>query len=120
MARPARERRNLRAVALAVAAALTLLIAPAAFGDALDNAKAAGYVGERIDGMLGLVKNDAPADVKALVQSVNAKRREGYASIAKKNGTTPQAVAARAGERAIAKTRPGNYVQNAGGQWVKK
>jgi len=120
MASPARERRNLRAVTLAVAAALALLIAPAAFGDALADAKDAGYVGERIDGTLGLVKKDAPADVKAIVQSKNAQRREAYASIAKKNGTTLEAVAARAGEKAIAKTRPGNYVQNAGGQWVKK
>ena len=120
MASPARERRNLRAFALAVAAALTLLVAPAALADTLDGAKAAGYVGERTDGMLGLVKADAPADVKALVQSVNAKRRESYASIAKKNGTTLEAVAALAGKKAIAKTRPGNYVQNAGGKWVKK
>ena len=120
MARPARERRNPRAVALAVAAALALLVAPAAYGDTLDDAKAAGYVGERIDGMLGLARSDAPADVKALVQSVNTKRREGYASIAKKNGTAPEAVAALAGKKLIAETRPGNYVQNAGGQWVKK
>jgi uncharacterized protein YdbL (DUF1318 family) len=120
MASPARERRNLRAAALAVAAALALLIAPAAHADSLDDAKAAGYVGERTDGMLGLVKNDAPADVKALIASVNAKRRESYASIAKKNGTTLEAVASLAGKKAIARTKPGNFVQDASGNWVKK
>ena len=120
MASPARERRNLRAVALAVAAALALLIAPAAHADTLDDAKAAGYVGERIDGMLGLVKSDAPADIKALVESVNAKRKQSYASIAKKNGTTVEAVAALAGKKAIAKTAPGNFIQDASGRWVKK
>jgi uncharacterized protein YdbL (DUF1318 family) len=120
MASPARERRNLRAIALAVAAALALLVGPAAFGDTLDDAKVAGYVGEQRDGMLGLVRQDAPADVKALVQSVNAKRREAYEGIAKKNGTTLGAVAARAGEKLIAETKPGNYVQNAAGDWVKK
>ena len=120
MTRSARERRDLRAVALAFAAALALLIAPAAAADALDNAKAAGYVGERTDGMLGLVKKDAPADVKALIASVNAKRRESYASIAKKNGTTVAAVASLAGEKAIARTKPGNFIQDASGRWVKK
>ncbi len=118
MERPARERRNLRALALA--AALALLVAPAAAADALDAAKAAGYVGEQIDGMLGLVKQDAPTDVQALVQSVNAKRREGYASIAEKNGIALEAVAAQAGERWIAKTRPGNFIQDDSGKWVKK
>jgi uncharacterized protein YdbL (DUF1318 family) len=120
MASPARERRNHLAAALAIAAAFALLIAPAAHADALDAAKSAGFVGERRDGLLGLVKSDAPADVKALVQSVNAKRKDKYAAIAKKNGTTVAAVAALAGEKAIAKTNPGNYVQNAAGEWVTK
>ena len=120
MARPARERRNLRAFALAVTAALSLLIAAAAHADPLDDAKASGTVGERTDGMLGLVKADAPADVQALVQSVNAKRKQSYASIAKKNGTTPQAVALLAGQKAIEKTAPGNFIQDASGRWVKK
>jgi len=120
MTRSARERRNLRAVALAVAAALALLIAPAAHADSLDDAKAAGYVGERTDGMLGLVKRDAPAPVKELVASVNARRKQSYESIAKKNGTTVAAVASLAGKKAIAKTKPGNFIQDASGSWVKK
>ena len=120
MTRPIRERRNLRAVALAVASALALLVAPAANADSLDNAKAAGYVGERTNGMLGLVKQDAPANVKQLVESVNARRKQSYASIAKKNGTSPGAVASLAGEKAIARTKPGNFIQNASGRWVKK
>jgi uncharacterized protein YdbL (DUF1318 family) len=119
MASPARERRNLRAVALA-AAAFALLIAPAATADGLDDAKAAGYIGEQRNGLLGLVKADAPAEVKALVESINEKRNKGYAAIAEKNGTTVAAVAVLAGEKAIAKTVPGNYIQNASGEWVKK
>ena len=120
MTRSARERRDLRAVALAFAAALALLIAPAAHAISLDDAKAAGYVGERTDGMLGLVKSDAPATVKELVGSVNARRKQSYASIAKKNGTTFEAVASLAGKKAIAKTKPGNFIQDASGKWVKK
>jgi uncharacterized protein YdbL (DUF1318 family) len=120
MSHPTRERRSRRAAALAAAVALVLLIAPAAQAADLDSAKAAGQIGEQRDGLLGLVKADAPADVKALVASVNAKRKEAYAKIAKKNGTTPAAVAALAGEKAIAKTAPGHYIQNASGAWVKK
>jgi uncharacterized protein YdbL (DUF1318 family) len=120
MTRFARERRNLRAVALAAAAALALLIGSPAHADSLDDAKSAGYVGERIDGLLGLVKPDAPAAVKDLVKSVNAKRMQSYASIAKKNGTTLQAVAALAGKKAIEKTAPGNFIQDSRGNWVRK
>jgi uncharacterized protein YdbL (DUF1318 family) len=120
MTSSAGERRYLRAVALAVAAALALLIAPAALADSLDEAKAAGYVGERTDGMLGLVRGDAPAHIKELVQSVNARRGQSYASIAKKNGTSVAAVAALAGKKAIAMTAPGNFIQDASGNWVKK
>ena len=120
MASPARERSTFRAVALAAAAVLALLLAPAAHADALDDAKASGTIGERTDGTLGLVKNDAPAEVKELVRSINAKRKQRYAEIAKKNGTTPDAVATLAGKKAIAKTLPGNYIQTAGGAWAKK
>jgi hypothetical protein len=105
---------------LVAAAALALLSAPAAYADALGDAKANGYIGERTDGTLGLVKSDAPAEVKQLVRSINAKRKQRYAEIAKTNETTIDAVATLAGQKAIAKTSPGNYVQNASGAWVKK
>jgi uncharacterized protein YdbL (DUF1318 family) len=86
----------------------------------LDDAKAAGYIGEQRNGMLGLVQSNAPAAVKALVESVNAKRKDAYASIAAKNGTSVEAVASLAGAKAIEKTLPGNYVQNSSGGWDKK
>ena len=120
MARPTRTARIVRASALALAAAIALGSATAAHADPLNDAKAAGYIGEQLNGFLGLVKSDAPADVVALVKSVNGKRKDGYAAIAKRNGTSVSAVAKLAGEKAIAKTSPGNYVQNAAGGWGKK
>jgi len=113
-------RSSVRAAALALAALLALLLAAGAHADPLDDAKRAGYVGERTDGFLGLVRQDAPADVVKLVDSINAKRRAGYAEIAKKNGTTVVAVAALAARKAFEKTLPGNYIQNAAGEWVVK
>ncbi|MFQ5417590.1 MAG: YdbL family protein [Myxococcota bacterium] len=114
-----RTHRTVRAVASAMVAA-ALLFAPAAQADGLADAKAAGLVGERADGMLGIVASDAPGDVVKLVETVNARRRALYAKIADKNGTSPAAVAARAGEKAIAKTASGNYIQDPDGRWVKK
>jgi uncharacterized protein YdbL (DUF1318 family) len=113
-------RRNALRFAAAVAVALAFAIAPAAQADPLDDAKASGYVGEQLNGFLGLVKSDVPADVVELVKSVNGKRRDHYDAIAKKNGTSISAVAKLAGEKAIEMTKPGNYIQNADGDWVKK
>jgi uncharacterized protein YdbL (DUF1318 family) len=112
--------RRARIAALVLAAILALLPVASAQADALDDAKSSGQVGEGIDGLLGLVSKSTPPDVVKLVATVNEKRMAGYAAIAKKNGTTVQAVAALAGKKATAMTEPGNYVQNSAGDWVKK
>lgn len=81
-------------------------------------AKAQGLVGEQPDGYLGVVK--ATPEAVALAADINAKRREAYDAIAKKNGTTLDQVATLAGQKAIEKTPPGSYVKASNGQWVKK
>ena len=86
----------------------------------LDDAKAAGLVGERIDGYLGVVDSGAPADVKALVEQINAERRAKYAEIAQKQGAPVQAVAQIAGEKLIERAGGGQYVMGADGQWRRK
>lgn len=121
MSRSERTRDLRRAVAIAMTAvAVAAMTAPASAADELADAKAAGLVGERTDGMLGLVAADAPAQVKQLVERVNRERRARYIEIAEKNGTTVVAVAALAGKKAIEKTLPGNYVQSSQGSWVRK
>ena len=115
-----RERCRLHWLALAAIAALLFVAPSAVWAGSLSDAKAAGWVGEQADGLLGIVDSSAPESAKALVKSVNAKRREGYASIAKKNGTSITAVAALAGDRNIAKTQPGHYVKRSGEGWQKK
>lgn len=81
-------------------------------------AKAQGLVGEQPDGYLGVVK--ATPEAVSLAADINAKRREAYDAIAKKNGTTLDQVATLAGQKAIEKTPPGSYVKAPNGQWVKK
>ena len=103
-------------------ATLTLLVAPApgAWAEEIDDAKAAGWIGERPDGFLGIVNPDAPADVKKLVTEINARRKQKYAEIAKENGTAIDAVAALAGAKVIERTTAGQYVMGTDGRWKKK
>jgi len=88
-------------------------------GFALDlgAAKAQGLVGETVTGYLAPVK--ATPEVEKLVADINAKRKAMYEKIAKKNGTSLQAVELLAGKKAVAKTSPGQFI-NLGKGWQKK
>jgi uncharacterized protein YdbL (DUF1318 family) len=114
-------RSAIRAVGLVTAAILLFVaVAPSARADELDSAKAAGQVGERPDGYLGVVSPSAPPAVKQLVDDVNAKRKGKYGEIAKQNGTAVDAVAALMGAKLIERAPAGHYVMGANGRWVKK
>ncbi len=91
-----------------------------ALADAVDDAKAAGLVGENPDGYLGAVPPNPPADIVKLVTQTNAKRKEAYAEIAAQTGTTPEAVAAIAAQKLYAKAPPGTYLMGADGTWQQK
>jgi uncharacterized protein YdbL (DUF1318 family) len=91
-----------------------------ALADALDDAKSAGLVGERLDGYLGVVDSGAPADVKRLVEQINAEREAKYAEITKEHGAPVTAVAQIAGEKLIRRAGSGEYVMGADGQWRQK
>jgi uncharacterized protein YdbL (DUF1318 family) len=98
---------------------LLLLGLPAAAGS-LDSAQAAGQVGERPDGYIGLVDEGAPAEIRELVEDINARRRVKYQEIAEKSGAPVEAVAARAGAKLIERTAEGHFVMDASGRWVRK
>jgi uncharacterized protein len=104
--------------------AIALLAVGLSFGhalaDALDDAKAAGLVGERIDGYLGVVDSGAPADVRRLVEQINAERQAEYAEIADKKGVPVKAVGQIAGEKLISRAASGEYVMGVDGQWRRK
>jgi len=85
----------------------------------VDTAKQQGLVGERMDGMLGIVAPPTP-ELKDMVDKINAERREKYKGIAEKRGTSLDAVQAYAGKKLIEKAAPGEYIQNTGGGWQKK
>ena len=99
---------------------LMLCAALPAAAQSLDEAKAAGQVGERIDGYVGVVDASTPGDVRAMVDQVNAERRQKYAEIAAERGTSVEAVAQIAGQKLIARAPGGQYVLGADGQWRQK
>jgi uncharacterized protein YdbL (DUF1318 family) len=96
------------------------LMVHGAFAADLKTAKEQGWVGEQNNGYLGLVKSDAPPDVKALVAEVNGQRKTQFAQIAAKNGIAEADAAKVFAREAAERTLPGNYIQNPAGGWVKK
>ncbi len=96
---------------------LASLAAAPVIASPLDDAKAAGLVGEQPDGYVGAV---APSpDVLALVDSINAKRRGAYEQIAGSEGVSVDDVARLAAEKLYRDAAPGEYLLM-DGQWVQK
>lgn len=82
-------------------------------------ARAAGIVGEQLDGYLGFAKGPS-ADVKAAVDAINIKRRAIYTDIAAKQGATVQEVAtARGCEQLATRVRQGE-AYGINGSWAVK
>ncbi|MCB0318303.1 MAG: YdbL family protein [Bdellovibrionales bacterium] len=102
-----------------VAIILSFFLSSAAWAISLPDAKAQKLVGETPSGYLEAVSGSPSADVKALVDDINSKRRDEYKKIADKNKTKIAAVEALAGSKAIEKTPAGQYVKK-GGNWVVK
>jgi hypothetical protein len=104
-------------IAVLIAAVLAVPL-PAAALD-LDTAKARGLLGERPDGYVEVVDVGAPAEVKALAEDVNAKRRVAYEKVARQNGAPVADVAKIAGKKLIDNAPRGTFVK-IDGKWVKK
>jgi uncharacterized protein YdbL (DUF1318 family) len=88
-----------------------------AWAISLDSAKEQGLVGENSAGYLGLVVQNNEA--KAVVDSINAKRKAQYLKLAQKNGLSLAQVEALAAAKTVKKTKAGHYVE-VNGKWVKK
>ncbi len=84
----------------------------------LQQAKQQGYVGERLDGLVGVVRT--VSEVEIIVNDVNRKRLGKYQEIAQRTGTSLTVVQSRAGQLNIERTESGHYVQLADGSWRKK
>ena len=98
----------------------TVMMSVAVAASPLSQPKADGFIGEQANGYIGLVRQDAPAEIKKLVNDTNAKRKAGYQKIAAKQGTSLADVEKVGGNNAIGKTLNGNYIRDANGTWRKK
>ena len=99
---------------------ISMMAVSVAVASALTKPKADGLIGEQANGYIGLVRQDVPADIRKLVNDVNAKRKAGYQKIAAKQGTSLSDVEKIGGNTAFEKTLKGNYVRDVNGVWRKK
>ena len=115
-------RQNRQHISFAIVFGFFLLVLTplSALGSTLGEAKQQGWLGERPDGYLGLVKPSAPSKTVKLMKDINRKRQDVYKKIASKNGTTLSSVEALAGEKAINKTPSGQFIMQPNGTWISK
>ncbi|MBW8754254.1 MAG: YdbL family protein [Sphingomonadales bacterium] len=82
-------------------------------------ARAAGEVGEKADGYLGIVAGASPA-LRALVDDLNIKRRAVYSQKAQAQHATVEEYAFTSGCLLIAQTAPGEKYQGPDGTWLTR
>ncbi|HVT51800.1 MAG TPA: YdbL family protein [Dongiaceae bacterium] len=93
----------------------------AAHADPLDDARAAGQIGERPDGYVDSVAPNPSPAIQQLISDINAQRRKFYEQLAGQKGVPAEEIGALAAEKTIAqKLKPGMYYMNSAGQWMQK
>jgi uncharacterized protein YdbL (DUF1318 family) len=85
----------------------------------VEAALTSGAIGEQADGYLGFVRAPAP-DLKAKVDAINIKRREGYTQVAQTKNVPIEAFAASIGCRTLSGLRAGRAYSVARGVWAVK
>ncbi|GGD18431.1 MULTISPECIES: YdbL family probable chaperone protein [Franconibacter] len=95
-----------------------LMLTPPAFALTLEEARQQGRVGETLSGYLAPIAQDS--ETLTLVKNINAARAESYQQVADSNHLPVDDVAKMAGEKLVARARPGEYVRGLNGQWLKK
>lgn len=100
--------------------ALAALAAPAvAQTPAVDAARAAGAVGERYDGYVGIAA-PVSAAVRSQVATINIKRRSLYSSLAARKRASPQDVGITAGCHLLARVAAGQSYMLSDGAWRRR
>jgi uncharacterized protein len=84
----------------------------------VEAALASGAVGEQADGYMGFARPPAPA-LKAEVDAINIKRRQGYTQVAQAKNVPIEAFAASIGCHTLSTLKQGR-AYNIGGAWAVK
>jgi len=80
--------------------------------------KAAGIVGENNLGFLAFIGGNQSE--QALIEAENQDRQLVYSAIAKQQGTTADVVGRRRALQIADNAKPGEWIQDTGGQWAQK
>lgn len=105
--------------ALAATLLLTSVSAQAQRDPAYSAARAAGQVGEKVDGYLGMVGNQGP-EIKKLVDDINIKRKAVYFTKAQEKRVTPDEYAFTTGCINMGNLAAGEKYQAPDGSWQTK
>lgn len=84
----------------------------------LDEARSQGRVGETLNGYLAPLRQDQ--ETLALVERINKARTESYQRLADRNNIPVDDVANMAGQKLVARAKPGEYVRGINGKWLRK
>jgi uncharacterized protein len=107
-----------RVIAFAVAALFAS--APiAAQAPTLEQAIAAGQVGERYDGYMGFVGTPSP-ELRRQVQAINLRRRNLYIELSTRRNVTPQLVGMATGCQLLAQLPPGEAYLLSDNVWRRR
>ena len=102
--------------ALVAAVLLTSVAASAQRDPAYAAARAAGQVGEKVDGYLGVVGTQGP-DIRRLVEDINIKRKAIYFQKAQEQKVTPDEYAFSTGCINMSNVAAGEKYQAPDGSW---
>lgn len=83
-------------------------------------AKDAGKIGERPDGLLGLVKPNTDDATQKLLDEENADRQSIYSSRASQQGQSLEVFMRVMGDSRIDQEKSGRFIQKSDGSWQKK
>lgn len=110
----------MKKVLLPIMLLLSLAASSLALALTLDEAKAQGLVGEKVDGYVAAVVASPNAEVQALIRSTNDGRRQVYADLAKRNNIPIEQVGILSAEKLYSGAASGTYLQQPSGQWQRK
>ncbi|WP_442796906.1 YdbL family protein [Pantoea vagans] len=97
---------------------LALAMAQPAWALTLDEARQAGLAGETLSGYLAARSQDS--ETLALVQRINAGRKQEYQRLAEQNNLSTADIASIAGQKLVRRAAAGEYVRGINGQWMRK
>ncbi|MDF2151084.1 YdbL family protein [Escherichia coli] len=97
---------------------INALFSTSAMALTLNDARTQGRVGETYNGYLVALKADT--ETQMLVKRSNESRNKSYQQLAMKNNLPVAEVEKLAGQKLVAKAKPGEYIRGINGMWLQK